>query len=81
MGVKLELNSEIGGISNKAPSHKVDGVRECNNNRDAADFDPTSIDEKSKVYSRPQLRHLGYLSTLTMGMSGAGIDSVARREF
>jgi hypothetical protein len=36
---------------------------------------------RTKVYARPELKQIGCLSTLIMGQSGAGIDSVARREF
>ena len=77
----LKLNDECGDAIHTSLSADINDLYEGIEIAATAKTDTTPINHRAKVYARPELKPLGCLSTLIMGQSGAGIDSVARREF
>ncbi len=58
----------------------IDAFREGVEDTVTCKNEPASFKQTAKAYSKPIINQLGSLSTLIMGQSGAGIDSIARRE-
>ena len=77
----LKITDECGDAIHTSLSADINDLYEGIEIAATAKTDTTPINYRGKVYSRPTLRQLGCLSTLIMGQSGAGIDSIARREF
>ena len=81
MSVKLKVNNECDFNIHTSSSADANDLHEGIEIAATVKRDSTPINHKSKTYSRPTLKQIGCLSTLIMGQSGAGIDSIARREF
>ena len=81
MSDRLAINDEYDAGNHGLSSADINDLQDGIEIAAAVKTGSIPVDHGSKTYSRPTLRHLGCLSTLIMGMSGAGIDSVARREF